>query len=176
MRPPARTIDPKTLSPGVLHALQACLAGAQRFGPLLGGLIDPEATERLAQALHVEASSGVERAEGFIHEKNLRTHDQRLRYCHTLLHATRKLVGILIGIGFMQTHLPQEAMRFVAEFATSATKRRSETAENSELFHLRTEGDVVDNGPVGEQRILLGYIAPMAVGPRQFPAFDENTS
>jgi hypothetical protein len=56
LRPPARTIDPKTLSPGVLHALQACLAGAQRFGPLLGGLIDPEATERLAQALHVEAA------------------------------------------------------------------------------------------------------------------------
>ncbi|MGA2487739.1 MAG: hypothetical protein ABSF49_17395, partial [Roseiarcus sp.] len=56
LRPPARTIDPRTLSPGVLHALQACLAGVQRFGPLLGGLIDPEATERLAQALHVEAA------------------------------------------------------------------------------------------------------------------------
>ena len=40
----------------MLHALQACIAGAQRFGPLLGGLIDPEATERLAQALHVEAA------------------------------------------------------------------------------------------------------------------------
>ena len=56
LRPPARTIDPKTLSPGVLQALQASVAGAQRFGPLLGGLIDPEATERLAQALHVEAA------------------------------------------------------------------------------------------------------------------------
>ena len=49
-------IDPKTLSPGVLRALQACVAGAQRFGPLLGGLIDPEATERLAEALRVEAT------------------------------------------------------------------------------------------------------------------------
>ena len=56
LRPPARTIDPKTLSPGVLQALQACVAGAQRFGPLLGGLIDPEATERLAQALRVDAA------------------------------------------------------------------------------------------------------------------------
>ena len=54
LRPPARAVDPKTLSPGVLQALQASVAGAQRFGPLLGGLIDPEATERLAQALHVE--------------------------------------------------------------------------------------------------------------------------
>jgi len=56
LRPPGRMIDPRTLSPGVLHALQGCVAGAQRFGPLLGGLIDPEATERLAQALHVEAT------------------------------------------------------------------------------------------------------------------------
>lgn len=54
LRPPGRLIDPKTLSPGVLQALQACIAGAQRFGPLLGGLIDPEATERLARALRVE--------------------------------------------------------------------------------------------------------------------------
>jgi hypothetical protein len=54
LRPPGRMIDPKTLSPGVLQALQVCIAGAQRFGPLLGGLIDPEATERLAQALRVE--------------------------------------------------------------------------------------------------------------------------
>ncbi len=56
LRPPGRTIDPKTLSPGVLHALRGCVAGAQRFAPLLGGLIDPEATERLAQALHVDAA------------------------------------------------------------------------------------------------------------------------
>jgi hypothetical protein len=56
LRPPGRLIDPKTLSPGVLRALQACVAGAQRFGPLLGGLIDPEATERLALALHVDAA------------------------------------------------------------------------------------------------------------------------
>jgi hypothetical protein len=54
LRPPARMIDPKTLSPGVKRALQLCVASAQRFGPLLGGLIDPEATERLVQALHVE--------------------------------------------------------------------------------------------------------------------------
>jgi len=54
LRPPARMIDPKTLSPGVRRALQVCVAGAQRFGPLLGGLLDPEATERLVQALHVE--------------------------------------------------------------------------------------------------------------------------
>jgi hypothetical protein len=54
LRPPARMIDPRTLSPGVMRALQACVASAQRFGPLLGGLIDPEATERLVQALHVE--------------------------------------------------------------------------------------------------------------------------
>jgi hypothetical protein len=40
----------------VLHALQDCVNSAQRFGPLLGGLIDPEATERLAQALHVQAA------------------------------------------------------------------------------------------------------------------------
>ena len=56
LRPPGRTLDPKTLSPGVLNALQACVNGAQRFAPLLGGLIDPEATERLAQALHVDAA------------------------------------------------------------------------------------------------------------------------
>jgi hypothetical protein len=56
LRPPGRMIDPRTLSPGVLHALQGCVAGAQRFGPLLGGLIDPEATERLAQALHVDTA------------------------------------------------------------------------------------------------------------------------
>jgi hypothetical protein len=56
LRPPGRMIDPRTLSPGVLRALQGSVAGAQRFGPLLGGLIDPEATERLAQALHVEAA------------------------------------------------------------------------------------------------------------------------
>jgi hypothetical protein len=56
LRPPGRTIDPKTLSPGVLLALRACVDGAQRFGPLLGGLIDHEATERLAQALHVDAA------------------------------------------------------------------------------------------------------------------------
>ena len=56
LRPPGRTIDPKTLSPGVLHALRGCVDGAQRFAPLLGGLIDPEATERLAQALHVDAA------------------------------------------------------------------------------------------------------------------------
>jgi hypothetical protein len=49
-------IDPRTLSPGVLRALQGSVAGAQRFGPLLGGLIDPEATERLAQALHVDTA------------------------------------------------------------------------------------------------------------------------
>jgi len=54
LRPPARTIDPTTLSPGVLQALQAFVAGAQRFGPLLGGLIDPEAIERIAHALHVD--------------------------------------------------------------------------------------------------------------------------
>ena len=56
LRPPARMIDPTTLSPGVLQALQASVAGAQRFGPLLGGLIDPEATDRLVQALRVEAA------------------------------------------------------------------------------------------------------------------------
>jgi hypothetical protein len=56
LRPPARMIDPNTLSPGVLQALQACVAGAQRFGPLLGGLIDPEAIDRLVQALHVETT------------------------------------------------------------------------------------------------------------------------
>ena len=56
LRPPGRMIDPRTLSPGVLQALQGCVAGAQRFGPLLGGLIDPEATERLAQALYVDAA------------------------------------------------------------------------------------------------------------------------
>ena len=49
-------IDPKSLSPGVLLALQDCVNGAQRYGPLLGGLIDPEATERLAQALRVEVA------------------------------------------------------------------------------------------------------------------------
>jgi hypothetical protein len=56
LRPPGRTIDPKTLSPGVLHALRGWVDGAQRFGPLLGGLVDPEATERLAQALQVDAA------------------------------------------------------------------------------------------------------------------------
>ena len=56
LRPPGRTIDPKTLSPGVLLALQGCIDGAQRFGPLLGGLIDLAATERLAQALRVDAT------------------------------------------------------------------------------------------------------------------------
>ncbi len=56
LRPPGRTIAPKTLSPGVLHALRGCVNGAQKFAPLLGGLIDPEATERLAQALHVDAA------------------------------------------------------------------------------------------------------------------------
>ncbi len=56
LRPPARTIDPKTLSPGILRALQASVAGAQRFGPLLGGLIDPEAIERIAEAVRVEAT------------------------------------------------------------------------------------------------------------------------
>jgi len=55
LRPPARVIDPRTLSPGVLQALQASVAAAQRFGPLLGGLIDPEAIERVAQALHVDS-------------------------------------------------------------------------------------------------------------------------
>jgi hypothetical protein len=54
LRPPARMIDPNTLSPGVLQALQTCVAGAQRFGPLLGGLIDPEAIERVAEAVRVE--------------------------------------------------------------------------------------------------------------------------
>jgi hypothetical protein len=49
-------IDPKTLSPGVLHALHGAVDGSQRFGPLLGGLIDPDATERLAQALHIDAA------------------------------------------------------------------------------------------------------------------------
>ncbi|MGA2493190.1 MAG: DUF1266 domain-containing protein [Roseiarcus sp.] len=56
LRPPARMIDPKTLSPGVLQALHACVAGAQRFGPLLGGSIDPEAIERVAEAVRVEAT------------------------------------------------------------------------------------------------------------------------
>ncbi len=56
LRPPGRVIDPKTLSPGVLNALQVCVAAAQRFGPLLGGLIDPEAIERIAQALHVDSA------------------------------------------------------------------------------------------------------------------------
>ena len=55
LRPPGRAIDPKTLSPGVLHALQGFVAGAQRFGPLLGGQFDLEATERLAQTLRVDA-------------------------------------------------------------------------------------------------------------------------
>jgi hypothetical protein len=55
LRPPGRVIDPKTLSPGALQALQTCVAGAQRFGPLLGGLIDPDATERIAQALLVDS-------------------------------------------------------------------------------------------------------------------------
>jgi hypothetical protein len=57
LRPPGRVIDPKTLSPGVLQALQICVAGARRFGPLLGGLIDTEATERIAQALLVDSDS-----------------------------------------------------------------------------------------------------------------------
>jgi len=55
LRPPGRMIDPKTLPPGVLRALQAFADGAQKYGPLLGGLIDLEATERLAQALRVDA-------------------------------------------------------------------------------------------------------------------------
>jgi hypothetical protein len=57
LRPPGKVIDPKSLSPGVLLALQDCVNSAQRFGPLLGGLIDPEATERLVQALHVDAAT-----------------------------------------------------------------------------------------------------------------------
>ena len=54
LRPPGRAVDPKTLSPGVLRALQGFIAGAQRYGPLLGGQFDLEATERLAQNVRVE--------------------------------------------------------------------------------------------------------------------------
>ena len=54
LRPPGRPIDPKTLSPGVLRALRGHIAGARRYGPLLGGQIDPEATERLAQTVRAE--------------------------------------------------------------------------------------------------------------------------
>ena len=56
LRPPSRAIDPRTLSPGVLQALQGYVNGAQRFAPLLGGLLDPEATERLAQAVRVDVA------------------------------------------------------------------------------------------------------------------------
>ena len=54
MRPPGRNIDPKTLSPGVLRALQAHINGAERYGPLLAGAIDLEAIERLGGAVRVE--------------------------------------------------------------------------------------------------------------------------
>jgi hypothetical protein len=56
LRPPSRTIDPKTLPPGVQLALRGCVDGARRFGPLLGGSIDLEAIERLAQALPIDAA------------------------------------------------------------------------------------------------------------------------
>ncbi len=54
LRPPGRAVDPRTLSPGALRALQGFVNGAQRYGPLLGGRIDPEATERLAQTVRAE--------------------------------------------------------------------------------------------------------------------------
>src|SRR5262249_33958271 len=46
--------------------------------------------------LHQLAGLRVERCERLVHQQNFRIHDQRARKVHTLLHAARQLVGIMM--------------------------------------------------------------------------------
>ena len=53
-------------------------------------------------------------------------------------------------------------------------KSRGEPPQNSELFHLGTKSDVIENRLVGKQRILLRNIAARAIRLMVLSAVNED--
>ncbi len=126
------------------------------------------------QPLHAGARSGIERAEGFIHQQNLGAHDERLRDGHALLHSARKLVRILHSVRFPQAHAAQIADSLSPKFLAARAPGRRETAENSDLGHFQPEGYVLEHGAVGEKRILLRHISAAAIRLPARAAFHQH--
>src|ERR1700688_3663997 len=87
------------------------------------------APELADQALHVFPRAGIERAEGFVHKKDARAGDQGLRDCHTLLHASRELMGIFAGVFLVQAHTANVTEGLQSKLAAPPEIARTQAGE-----------------------------------------------
>ena len=92
--------------------------------------------------LHVAADERVERAERLVEEHHIRVYDEGAGQAHTLLHATRQLLGVGIGVARQPHELDDLLRAGIAIF----------------LLHtldLEGVGDVVDHLAVGKEAEVL---------------------
>jgi hypothetical protein len=73
-----------------------------------------------------------------------------------------------------ESNAPEIIHRLRAKFPPPSEIAGREAAEQAELTDLRSEGDVVNNGFIREQRILLRHVAATAIGLKMLPALYQD--
>ena len=125
------------------------MADADRFIEVVGdeeGSLVHLGRQRHELALEFPANQGIERRERLVHQENVRIGRQRPGKSDTLLHAARKLVGIVVAP-------TSEFDPFECGLGGCVTRVPVDPAQ------LETERDIVQHRPVGQEGHILEHHA-----------------